>query len=95
VTAPALAAELYPICRSLTGEGTRQTLRRIAEEIPLELHEVPSGTQVLDWAVPDEWNVTDAWIDGPDGGRVVDFADHNLHLMGYSEPIVPGTNRKR
>ena len=87
MTAPALAAELYPICRSLTGEGTRQTLRRIAEEIPLELHEVPTGSQVLDWIVPLEWNVTDAWIDGPDGERVVDFADHNLHLMGYSEPI--------
>jgi aminopeptidase-like protein len=87
VSAPALAAELYPICRSLTGEGTRRTLRRIAAEMPLEIHEVPSGTRVLDWTVPDEWNVRDAWIDGPGGERIVDFADHNLHLMGYSEPI--------
>lgn len=83
----ALMRELYPICRSITGEGVRQSLRRLKERIPLQLVEVPTGTRVLDWEVPREWNIHDAWIEAPDGSRVVDFADHNLHLVGYSAPV--------
>ena len=83
----ALVRELYPVPRSITGDGLRTTLRRLAQEFPLTLHEVPSGTAVLDWVVPPEWNVREAWIEGPDGRRVVDMADHNLHLVGYSTPV--------
>ena len=83
----ALAAELFPLCRSITGDGVRATLRRIGDRIPIELHEVPSGTEVLDWTVPDEWNIRGAHIDGPDGRRIVDFDDSNLHVVGYSEPV--------
>lgn len=79
--------ELYPICRSITGDGVRETLARIQEVIPLDLVEVPSGTDVLDWVVPDEWNITEGWIEAPDGKRIVDFADHNLHLVNYSIPV--------
>jgi aminopeptidase-like protein len=82
-----LAARLQPIPRSLTGEGVRATLRLLAERIPLELHEVPTGTAVLDWTVPREWNVRAAWVKGPDGRRVVDLAEHPLHLLGYSVPV--------
>jgi aminopeptidase-like protein len=82
-----LMRELYPIPRSLTGDGVRQTLARISEEVPLEVTEVPSGTQVFDWTTPREWNVDEAWIAGPDGQRVVDFADSSLHLLGYSVPV--------
>jgi aminopeptidase-like protein len=81
------ASELFPICRSITGDGVRRTLREIAERIPLEFREVPSGTQVLDWTVPDEWNIADAYIASPDGRRVVDFRVSNLHVVGYSEPV--------
>ncbi len=79
--------QAYPICRSITGDGVRQTLDLMGEIVPLEVHEVPSGTRVLDWTVPDEWNVRAAWIKGPDGRKVVDFAEHNLHLLNYSEPV--------
>lgn len=82
-----LVEELYPLCRSITGDGVRETLRRIGDRIPLEVREVPTGTEVLDWTVPEEWNVRRAWIRGPDGQKVVDFADHNLHLVGYSRPV--------
>lgn len=82
-----LAAELYPIRRSLTGDGVRATLERIARRIPLQVHELPTGTPVLDWTVPREWNPREAWIRDPSGRRVVDFADHNLHLVGYSVPV--------
>jgi len=81
-----LIAELYPICRSITGEGVRETLRLIQKRMPLEMHEVPSGTQVFDWTVPLEWNVSDAYISNREGTRVVDFKAHNLHLMSYSVP---------
>ncbi|MFZ9938337.1 MAG: DUF4910 domain-containing protein [Luteolibacter sp.] len=80
----ALAADLYPICRSITGEGVRATLARLAREIPLETREVPNGTEVFDWTVPEEWNIREAWIKDPRGCKVVDFAEHNLHVVGYS-----------
>jgi aminopeptidase-like protein len=83
----ALASELFPIARSITGDGVRRTLERIGRDIPLEVHEVPSGTQVLDWTVPREWNIRDAWIADPSGRRVVDLADSNLHVVGYSVPV--------
>jgi aminopeptidase-like protein len=79
--------ELFPICRSITGDGIRETLRRIGERIPLELHEVSSGTPVFDWTVPKEWNIREAYIEDPGGRRVVDFRDHNLHVVGYSVPV--------
>ena len=82
-----LAAELYPIPRSLTGDGVRATLERISRRIPLDVHELPTGTPVLDWTVPREWNPREAWIRDPAGRKVVDFADHNLHLLGYSVPV--------
>ena len=81
------AAELYPICRSITGNGVRDTLRLIGKRIPLTVHEVPSGKPVFDWEVPLEWNVESASVEAADGRRVVDFARHNLHLVGYSEPV--------
>jgi aminopeptidase-like protein len=83
----ALAAELYPYCRSITGDGVRSTLRRLAQDIPLEVREVPSGTQVFDWTVPEEWNIREAWIKDPNGREVVNLANHNLHVVGYSTPV--------
>jgi aminopeptidase-like protein len=80
-------ADLYPICRSITGNGVRQTLAAVGERIPLEVHEVPSGTQVFDWTVPREWNIRDAWIQDPHGKKVVDFQKHNLHVLNYSVPV--------
>ena len=80
---------LFPIDRSLTGEGVRTTLNWLVEALngAPQRHEVPTGTPVLDWHVPNEWNVREAWISGPDGRRVVDFAENNLHLVGYSSPF--------
>jgi aminopeptidase-like protein len=78
---------LFPICRSITGEGLRQTLHYIADQIPLQVHEVPSGTPVLDWEVPPEWTVRGASIRTVTGRTVVDFAHHNLHLLQYSRPV--------
>jgi aminopeptidase-like protein len=82
----AFMRELFPICRSITGDGVRETLAAVGRRIPLELHEVPSGTNVLDWKVPDEWNIEDAYIT-KEGRRVVDFRESNLHVMNYSEPV--------
>ncbi len=82
-----LIARLYPICRSITGNGVRETLTVLKSVIPLEVREVPSGTRVLDWTVPKEWNVTDAYIKNDRGERIVDFRKSNLHLVSYSVPV--------
>jgi aminopeptidase-like protein len=83
----ALAQEMFPLNRSLTGDGVRRTLDAVGQVVPLVRCEVPSGDEVFDWTVPPEWNVTEAYVVGPDGERVVDFADSNLHLVGYSQPV--------
>src|SRR3984957_1343525 len=83
----AFIAELYPICRSITGDGIRQTLRLIDEKIPLQIHEVPSGTQVFDWTVPREWNIRDAYVKNSRGEKVIDFQKSNLHVVNYSVPF--------
>jgi aminopeptidase-like protein len=80
-------AELYPICRSITGAGFRQTLRRIREHIPLMTHEVRTGTRVFDWTIPREWNIRDAWVKNTRGDKVIDFQRSNLHVVNYSVPI--------
>ena len=72
-----LMADLYPICRSITGDGFRRTLQRLRREIPIEVHEVPSGTKVFDWTVPREWNIRDAYVKNSQGERVIDFQKHN------------------
>jgi aminopeptidase-like protein len=82
-----LIRELYPLPRSLTGDGVRDTLRALGRELPLELVEVPSGEAVFDWEVPREWTIRGGWLDGPDGSRVVDWADSTLHVLGYSTPV--------
>ncbi len=81
------ASDLYPICRSITGDGIRRTLAMIQERIPLQIFEVPTGTKVFDWAVPKEWNIRDAYIKDSRGGRVVDFKASNLHVLSYSRPL--------
>ena len=84
----ALARRLWPINRSISGPGLRETLTILREHLPeMRLIEVPSGTQVLDWIVPAEWEITAGWLEGPDGEKVVDFADKNLHVVGYSEGV--------
>jgi aminopeptidase-like protein len=80
------AAQLYPICRSITGNGVRQTLDLIGRRIELKRHEIPSGTKVFDWEVPLEWNIDDAYVLDPHDRKVVDFSAHNLHILNYSEP---------
>ncbi|MEO7725130.1 MAG: DUF4910 domain-containing protein [Chthoniobacterales bacterium] len=82
-----LITRLYPICRSITGDGVRETLRLVQEQIPIEVHEVPSGTKVFDWTVPKEWNIRDAWIKNSAGERLIDFRKLNLHVVSYSSPI--------
>ena len=83
----ALVEELYPICRSITGDGVRETLKNLEKHIPLTIHEVPTGTQVFDWTVPKEWNIRDAYIKNVKGEKIVDFRNSNLHVMSYSIPV--------
>ena len=82
-----LLTELYPICRSITGNGVRKTLKIIRNYIPIERHEVPSGTKVFDWIIPKEWNIEDAYIKTDKGQKIVDFKKSNLHVLNYSTPI--------
>jgi len=83
----ALIQEMYPIGRSITGPGLRATIARLSRIVPLQVTEVPSGTRVFDWTVPDEWSVEEAFIESPDGRRIVDINTSNLHLVGYSVPV--------
>jgi aminopeptidase-like protein len=82
-----LAARLYPIARSITGEGVRESLRILAERIPLEIREIASGTPVFDWSVPKEWVLREAHLTAPDGRRIADVRRHNLELLNYSAPF--------
>ncbi len=82
-----LCADLFPICRSITGDGVRATLEILRRQLPIEVHEVPSGTPVLDWTVPQEWNIRDAYVADAAGNRIVDFRRSNLHVLGYSHPV--------
>ncbi|MDX2233271.1 MAG: DUF4910 domain-containing protein [Hyphomonadaceae bacterium] len=86
-TMHAMVRALYPLCRSITGDGVRETLRMLSAVHPIVQREVPSGTQAFDWEAPKEWVIRDAWIAGPDGRRIVDFRAHNLHVMNYSVPV--------
>jgi len=82
-----LMTELYPICRSITGDGVRQTLKILGRILPLKIYEVPTGTQVFDWTVPKEWNIRDAYVKKLRGERVIDFQKSNLHVVSYSVPV--------
>jgi aminopeptidase-like protein len=82
-----LITQLYPICRSITGDGFRETLKLIQRSLPLEIYEVPTGTEVFDWKVPKEWNIRDAYIKNTKGEKIVDFQTCNLHVLNYSVPI--------
>lgn len=82
-----LAAELYPICRSITGDGVRETLGILGRHIGIDVHEVATGTPVFDWTVPREWTIRDAYIANEAGERVVDFGAHSLHVLNYSVPV--------
>lgn len=82
-----LMSELYPICRSITGNGVRETLDKIKKIIPIEVHEVASGTKVFDWTVPKEWNIKDAYVKNSKGEKIIDFKKSSLHVLNYSVPI--------
>ena len=83
-----LLKKLYPICRSLTGNGVRETLEIIREHVPINIYnEDFSGKQVFDWNIPLEWNIKEAWIKDSSGKKIIDFADNNLHILNYSIPI--------
>jgi aminopeptidase-like protein len=82
-----LVRRLFPVCRSITGNGVRETLKILTERIPLKIHEIPTGTPVFDWTVPREWNVTDAYVKNSNGERIIDFRHCNLHVLNYSVPV--------
>jgi aminopeptidase-like protein len=82
-----LMTELFPICRSITGDGYRTTMEILAKHLDLQVHEVPSGTKVFDWTVPREWSIRDAYVANSRGERVIDFRDSNLHVVSYSVPV--------
>lgn len=82
-----LMYELFPICRSITGKGVRETFDIIKQHIPLTVHEVPTGTKVFDWTVPKEWNIKDAYVKNSKGGKIIDFRKNNLHVLNYSVPV--------
>jgi aminopeptidase-like protein len=83
----ALAARLFPICRSITGDGVRQTIDLLSEIVPFQRHEIATGTAVLDWSIPEEWNISEAYIADKSGTRIIDFNKSNLHVLNYSTPI--------
>ena len=92
----ALAGRLFPICRSITGEGFRKSLNILCEEVPdIKVYEVPSGTPVFDWVVPKEWNIRGGGIYRCNGEKVIDFEDSNLHIIGYSAPIHDIVSREK
>ena len=83
-----LTEDLFPICRSITGDGVRQTLQLIKEHLPdLQVHEIPTGEQCFDWIIPQEWNITDAYVLNNRGDKIIDFTENNLHLVSYSVPV--------
>ena len=82
-----LIIDLYPLCRSITGNGVRKSLDIIKKHIPMTVHEVPSGTEVFDWTVPKEWNIKDGYIKNSKGKKIVDFKKSNLHILNYSIPV--------
>ena len=83
----ALASEIYPICRSITGNGVRETLKTLGRHIGIDVREVPTGTRVFDWTIPREWNIRDAYIKDARGQKILDFAKSNLHVVSYSIPV--------
>ena len=83
----ALATRLFPICRSITGEGVRQTLEILGETVALNVQSAPTGYQAFDWTVPREWNIRDAYVKNERGQRVIDLRDCNLHVINYSSPV--------
>ena len=82
-----MVSDLYPICRSITGDGVRETLQYLKKNVPLVINEIPSGTEVFDWSIPKEWNIQDAYVKDPNGNRVIDFQESNLHVLNYSIPV--------
>ena len=83
-----LLIKLFPICRSITGNGVRETLEIIKNDIlPMTLYEIPSGTKVFDWTIPKEWNICNAFVADESGNKIIDFKINNLHVVGYSVPI--------
>ena len=82
-----IITELFPICRSITGDGFRQTMKILQGYVPVQIHEVPSGTKVFDWVVPKEWNIKDAYVKNAKGEKIIDFQQSNLHVLNYSTPV--------
>jgi aminopeptidase-like protein len=79
--------QIFPICRSIMGDGNRQTLSLIREQIPIQIHEVPTGYTAYDWEVPKEWKINDAYVLSPGGQKIIDFKKNNLHVVNYSIPV--------